>query len=114
MATRKRATKSTKKSSKKAAKKTSRKVARASASRKSSQKRKGPSKGTKRAPSTAQISSPRLREQTSRDAGSSFPEDFHALYDRGFRSARGIEFPQPRVSPGEAGVRASVLGVYVH
>jgi extracellular elastinolytic metalloproteinase len=98
MATRKRATKSTKKTAKRAAKKTARKTTRAS--QKSTQKRS--SKRKKRSPATTSVGAPRSREQTARDAGSSFPEDFHALYDRGFRSARGLEFPtEPRVAPGE-------------
>lgn len=33
---------------------------------------------------------PRLREQSLRSERSTFPEDFHALYDRGFRASRGI------------------------
>jgi extracellular elastinolytic metalloproteinase len=46
---------------------------------------------------------PRLREQSFNAAGSPFPEDFHALYDRGFRAARGIA---PAAAPAEtAGYR---------
>lgn len=33
---------------------------------------------------------PRLREQSLRSERSTFPDDFHALYDRGFRASRGI------------------------
>ncbi len=33
---------------------------------------------------------PRLREQSLRSERSTFPDDFHALYDRGFRTSRGI------------------------
>lgn len=33
---------------------------------------------------------PRLREQSLRSERSTFPADFHALYDRGFRESRGI------------------------
>ncbi|MEQ1762150.1 MAG: M36 family metallopeptidase, partial [Pyrinomonadaceae bacterium] len=43
---------------------------------------------------------PRLTEQTFRGTGSAFPENFHALYDRGFRSARGLAFasePKPAI-----------------
>ncbi len=118
MATRKRATKTTKKSAKKSAKKAAKKGRRKTArkatkaSRKSTQKRS--SKQMKRSPATASIGAPRLREQAAREAGSSLPEDFHALYDRGFRSARGVEFPtEPRVSQSEAELRASVQDVDV-
>src|SRR5215467_4234572 len=42
---------------------------------------------------------PRLRDQGFRNAAA-YPEDFHALYDRGFRSARGLTLPsEPQVSP---------------
>src|SRR5688572_8460027 len=33
---------------------------------------------------------PRLREQALRSDRSTFPDNFHALYDRGFRASRGI------------------------
>jgi len=33
---------------------------------------------------------PRLREQSLRSERSTFPKNFHALYDRGFRVSRGI------------------------
>lgn len=33
---------------------------------------------------------PRLQEQMLRSAGPSLPENFHALYDRGFRESRGV------------------------
>jgi extracellular elastinolytic metalloproteinase len=33
---------------------------------------------------------PRLKEQMSRSAETAYPKDFHALYDRGFRAARGV------------------------
>ena len=46
---------------------------------------------------------PRLREQALRSERSTFPDDFHALYDRGFRASRGI-VPETALS-AQAGSR---------
>lgn len=54
---------------------------------------KKPTKAVKRAKATGSAPSelhPRLREQALRSERSTFPDDFHALYDRGFRASRGI------------------------
>src|SRR5918995_6437240 len=45
---------------------------------------------TEATPSAPAELHPRLREQALRSERSTFPENFHALYDRGFRAARGI------------------------
>ena len=80
------------KRSKKTAKKSSRKAAKATKAARTSGKKRA--KATKSAKSTTsqptQEMHPRLREQAVNSAGSAYPEDFHALYDRGFRAARGI------------------------
>lgn len=46
---------------------------------------------------------PRLREQALRSERSTFPDNFHALYDRGFRASRGIEPVTART--GQSGSR---------
>lgn len=75
------------KSTKKAASR-SRKTVATKAARKSA-KKMSPSK-TKATASGQPELHPRLREQSLRSERSTFPEDFHALYDRGFRASRGI------------------------
>ena len=48
-------------------------------------------------------------------AAAGFPEDFHALYDRGFRAARGLELPaKPAVSPALRKMRSAVKDIEVH
>lgn len=50
-------------------------------------------KGSRSASTTAapeQQLHPRVREQSLGSDRSPFPDDFHALYDRGFRASRGI------------------------
>jgi extracellular elastinolytic metalloproteinase len=77
---------------KKAAKKSGPKAAKTTkAARTSGKKKASVAKAAK--PTTTQRTlqmHPRLKEQAFNAAGSPFPEDFHALYDRGFRAARGI------------------------
>jgi len=47
----------------------------------------------------AAASHPRLQEQTQVPAGPALPENFHALYDRGEREARGIAPTPAKASP---------------
>ena len=54
-----------------------------------STKKKSPSKTKATVSGPAELH-PRLREQTLSSERSSFPSNFHALYDRGFRASRGI------------------------
>jgi hypothetical protein len=107
----------TRKSSKKDARKGSRKAAKsAKASRKSSQKMAGKSRAARRTtPTTTAEMHPRLMEQTSREAGPPLPEDFHALYDRGFRASRGITpvTATPPETPGHSRLAESVRGLDV-
>ncbi|HKO42533.1 MAG TPA: M36 family metallopeptidase [Pyrinomonadaceae bacterium] len=55
---------------------------------------------------------PRLREQALRSERSTFPENFHALYDRGFRASRGIAPVTRRAAPaGPRRLAREVRGV---
>ena len=61
------------------------------AARKTSQKSARPSRVAEpRTPPPASTVHPRVNGQTRRDPGPGLPEDFHALYDRGFRASRGM------------------------
>jgi extracellular elastinolytic metalloproteinase len=46
----------------------------------------------------------RLAQQDTRAGGHAVPANFHALYDRGFRSARGLAAP-PAAAPGSSSAR---------
>lgn len=88
------------KSSRKPATRSRKAVATKSASRSAKKtSAKKTTRGARSANTTAasgQELHPRLREQSLRSERSTFPDDFHALYDRGFRASRGI-------SPATAG-----------
>jgi len=65
--------------------------------------------------SAAPAGHPRLQEQMRAPAGPALPENFHALYDRGERAARGIS-PAPATPPKSKGHRrlaAAIPGVDV-
>lgn len=75
------------KSNKKATKKSGRKAGATKAARARGKKKAGATRAARPATTPPTMESPpRRREQ----AVKAFPENFHALYDRGFRSARGI------------------------
>jgi extracellular elastinolytic metalloproteinase len=86
------------------------------ATRKSSKKTIRATKSAKQTPTRPTMEMhPRLKEQAMAAAGPPFPDDFHALYDRGFRAARGVS---PAAAPSEtAGHRrlaSDVKDVDVH
>ena len=60
---------------------------RSKTARKTSQKTERPQQQTTPLTSTVH---PRIKAQTRGDPGPALPEDFHALYDRGFRASRGM------------------------
>jgi extracellular elastinolytic metalloproteinase len=83
------------KGSKKTSRKSSRKAGAIKAAHTRGKRKAGPTKALKPAiPQSATETQPRRREQ----AFHAFPEDFHALYDRGLRTARGIV---AAATPGE-------------
>jgi hypothetical protein len=112
------ATSKKKKTSKKPATR-SRKAAATNATRKSSGKKaakkaRGATKSTKSTVSTPQELHPRLREQSLRSDRTPFPEDFHALYDRGFRASRGITpLTAQRARAGSQRLTDEIKGVEV-
>lgn len=105
------------KGGKKGAKKSARKATKTTkAMRKSGKKRAAAAKSAKRttAPPSQEMH-PRLREQAFREAGPAFPENFHALYDRGFRAARGIALAaEPGATAGLRRLTDEVKDVDVH
>ena len=75
--------------------------------------RKSASKA-KTAPAAPAELHPRLREQSLRSERSNFPDDFHALYDRGFRASRGIApVAAAAARSGSRRLAADVKGVEV-
>jgi extracellular elastinolytic metalloproteinase len=100
------------KSNKKTTKKSSRKAGSTKAARARGKKKAQATRAAK--PATAQPIAdmpPRRREQ----AINTFPEDFHALYDRGFRSARGITAAAtPAETAGHRRLADEVKDVDVH
>ncbi len=82
------------KSSRKPASRTRTRVAtkapRKSAKTRSAKKTTRATKSAKEKGSSSQTLHPRLREQSLSSERAPFPDDFHALYDRGFRASRGI------------------------
>jgi extracellular elastinolytic metalloproteinase len=65
---------------------------------------------------TTQNFHPRLKEQMLREAGPLFPNDFHALYDRGFRASRGLTpaLPIEGKTPGHRRLAKEVEDLDVH
>jgi Fungalysin/Thermolysin Propeptide Motif./Fungalysin metallopeptidase (M36). len=81
------------------------------AARKSSKKRaRATTSDTQSTPPTAPELHPRLKEQMLRSVASPYPEDFHALYDRGFREARGIAPPTVRAARASSRQLAADVG----
>jgi hypothetical protein len=106
----------TKKGTKKTAKRSARKPTKKAT--KAAGKRPRKAAGSKaRQPETPQqppTSPQTLRGQALR-AAAGYPEDFHALYDRGFRAARGLDVPsRPAVSPALRQMRSAVKDLDVH
>src|SRR5262245_33333496 len=58
----------------------------------------------------------RLADMPRRDGAQNVPANFHALYDRGFRSARGLAPAAPAPTPSRTGRRLaqSVTGLEIH
>ena len=89
------------------------------ATRKNSSRRKSSRKTTKKPPAadTPAALHPR-REQQFRAAGPAVPDDFHALYDSGFRASRGVTaaaaIAPPRETRGHRRLATSVRGLHVH
>ncbi|HKP87216.1 MAG TPA: M36 family metallopeptidase [Blastocatellia bacterium] len=104
------------KGSKKSAKKSSRKAGATKAAQTRGKKKAGATKAAKPTarPTAAQPTMqmhPRLREQ----AFNAVPEDFHALYDRGFRAARGMAgAARPGETAGHRRLADEVKDVDVH
>ena len=59
---------------------------------------------------------PRIKGQTRADPGPALPEDFHALYDRGFRASRGMNpaAVTPQETSGQRRLAEQVDGLDVH
>src|SRR6266513_1884445 len=66
------------------------KAPRKSAKTRSAKKTTRATKSAKEKGSSSQTLHPRLREQSLSSERAPFPDDFHALYDRGCRASRGI------------------------
>src|SRR5215212_1574062 len=83
--------------------------------RKTGAKKKAASKTTKGTTAPQEpAAAPRLREQAFRDAAA-YPENFHALYDRGFRASRGLDIPSgPTVTPELRQLTEAVQDLDVH
>jgi len=63
---------------------------------------------------TTSPEAPAPREGAARNAVA-YPENFHALYDRGFRSARGLELPsEPTITAGLSKMKDAVQDLDVH
>src|SRR5678815_95427 len=76
--------------------------------------RKGASKAKTAAAAPTELH-PRLREQALRSERSNFTDDFHALYDRGFRASRGIApVTAAAARAGSRRLAAAVKGVEIH
>ncbi|HET9710970.1 MAG TPA: M36 family metallopeptidase, partial [Pyrinomonadaceae bacterium] len=100
---------------KKTAKKSTSKAKKTTKAARKTSKKAAASKARKRSTaSETPTRVPGLREQAFR-AAAAYPEDFHALYDRGFRSSRGIELPaEPTVTPQLRQMREAVKDLDVH
>src|SRR5829696_4117507 len=82
--------------------------------RKTGATKKAASKTTKGTTAPQEPAAPRLREQAFRDAAA-YPENFHALYDRGFRASRGLDIPsEPTVTPELRQLTEAVQDLDVH
>ncbi len=81
--------------------------------RKTSQKTGRPQQQT--SPPTPTVH-PRMKGQTRGDPGAALPEDFHALYDRGFRASRGMSpaAVTPQETSGQRRLAEQVEGLDVH
>jgi|GEM_PF-2155212 Fungalysin/Thermolysin Propeptide Motif./Fungalysin metallopeptidase (M36). len=100
---------------KKTAKRSTSKTKKTSKAARKTSKKASASKARKRTtPSEASTPTPGLRAQAFRNAAT-YPEDFHALYDRGFRSARGLALPaEPTITPQLRQMREAVQDLDVH
>src|SRR6185369_9831270 len=80
-------------------KRTTSKIKKTSKAARKTSKKAASSKARKRTtPSEVSTPAPRLREGAF--SAAAYPENFHALYDRGFRSARGLALPaEPTITP---------------
>src|SRR5688500_7634293 len=89
--------KGTKKATKRSTKKTTKTTTKAAGKR--PRKAAGSKAREPKTPPQPPTAPQTLRGQGLR-AAAGYPEDFHALYDRGFRAARGLDVPsKPAVSP---------------
>ena len=81
--------------------------------RKTSQKTGRPQQQTTSPTSTVH---PRIKGQTRGDPGPALPEDFHALYDRGFRASRGMTpaAVTPRETSGHRRLAEQIEGLDVY
>lgn len=100
---------------KKTAKRNTSKIKKTSKAARKTSKKASAAKGKKRTtPSETSTPAPGLRELAFRNAAA-YPEDFHALYDRGFRSARGLALlAEPTVTPQLRQMTAAVKDLDVH
>ncbi len=101
----------TKKGTKKTAKRSSKKTSKSS---KTASKKSGKAASEARKRSTTPESTAPARSL--RNGGAvAYPQDFHALYDRGFRSARGLDLPaKPAVSAAVSAMKNAVKDLEVH
>ena len=103
----------TSKTKKAKAKRTSKSTSRRRKSVAAKPARRGASKAKTAAAAPTELH-PRLREQALRSERSNFPDDFHALYDRGFRASRGIApVTAAAARAGSRRLAADVKGVEV-